>query len=75
MVTASFSPSEFLGGSRAERDQAEPPATIPQLAESWPDRYERLAAEHGLAARSYLAAVESVTELWADMFGIRSNNP
>lgn len=52
----------------AERDGVEPPAAIPPLPESWPDRYERVAAEHQMDTQSFPAAVASVARLWAKMF-------
>lgn len=47
-----------------ERDQTVPPAVLPSLPASWPERYERIAADHDLATRSFPAAVELVTTLW-----------
>lgn len=52
----------------AERDAAEPPRSLPSLPATWPDRYERLAVDHGLATVSFVAAVEAVERLWGDMF-------
>lgn len=52
----------------AERDAAEPPRSLPSLPATWPERYERLAADHDLATASFGAAVEAVERLWADMF-------
>jgi len=51
-----------------ERDALAPPATLPPLPQSWPDRYRRLAADHDLHARSFATAVALVRRLWADMF-------
>ena len=51
-----------------ERDGIDPPADLPPLPESWPRRYEQLALDHDLTARSFPAAVVIVTALWADMF-------
>lgn len=51
-----------------ERNNTEPPHDLPQLPESWPDRYERLAASHGIEIPPYLAAVANVTQLWLNMF-------
>ncbi len=51
-----------------ERDGVEPPAVLPPLPESWPDRYDRLAAGHVLETRSFSAAVAHVAQLWAEMF-------
>lgn len=50
-----------------ERDASEPPTTLPALPGSWPERYERLAADHDLTARSFEAAANLVAELWADL--------
>lgn len=52
----------------ADRDGRQPPDTIPPLPESWPDRYERLAADNDVDVRSYPAAVALVTRLWGEMF-------
>lgn len=51
-----------------ERDGADPPAALPLLPESWPIRYERIAADHDLETRTFPAAVALVGRLWADMF-------
>jgi hypothetical protein len=50
-----------------ERNHASPPASLPPLPASWPDRYERLASEHDLNAASFSAAVAVVTALWTQM--------
>lgn len=52
----------------AERDATAPPSSLPSLPATWPERYERLAADHDLAFASFAAAVEAVERLWADMF-------
>jgi hypothetical protein len=52
----------------AERDGVEPPDEIPPLPGSWPDRYERLAADHDMDTQAFPAAVASVARLWAEMF-------
>lgn len=52
----------------AERDGVEPPSAIPPLPESWPDRYERIAADHDMETQSFPAAVAHVGRLWAEMF-------
>jgi len=52
----------------SERDGVPPPISLPPFAGSWPDRYERLVAEHDLQAVSFPAAVAVVTELWTEMF-------
>ena len=51
-----------------ERNQASPPVVFPELPESWPDRYERLAADHDLDSTTFPAAVHLVERLWAAMF-------
>jgi hypothetical protein len=56
----------------AERDGVEPPATLPTLPESWPLRYERLAAELGLATRTFVAAQATIARMWAEMFPVTS---
>lgn len=52
----------------AERDATAPPSSLPSLPATWPERYERLAADHNLSTSSFAAAVEAVERLWADMF-------
>jgi hypothetical protein len=51
-----------------ERNNTEPPDGLPPLPESWPDRYQRLAASHAVDIPPYRAAVARVTRLWLDMF-------
>ncbi|MBM7789344.1 nucleotidyl transferase AbiEii/AbiGii toxin family protein [Tenggerimyces flavus] len=51
-----------------ERNNAEPPDDLPPLPESWPDRYQRLAASHALDIPPYTAAVAQVTQLWLHLF-------
>jgi hypothetical protein len=51
-----------------ERNNTRPPDDLPQLPESWPDRYQRLAASHGIQIPPYFAAVAQVTQLWLNMF-------
>ncbi|HKR48967.1 MAG TPA: nucleotidyl transferase AbiEii/AbiGii toxin family protein [Pseudonocardiaceae bacterium] len=51
-----------------ERNNTEPPDDLPQLPESWPDRYQRLAASQGIEIPPYVAAVANVTQLWLTMF-------
>ncbi len=51
-----------------ERDNTEPPDNLPRLPESWPDRYQRLAAGQGIEIPPYVAAVATVTQLWLTMF-------
>ncbi len=46
-----------------ERDSASPPASLSPFPTSWPDRYERLAAEHKLKTTSFPAAVATMATL------------
>jgi hypothetical protein len=50
-----------------ERDASAPPSALPELPASWPDGYERLAADHDLTAQTFAAALAVVTALWADL--------
>lgn len=52
----------------AERDATEPPETLPPLPATWPARYERLAADHGVTTTTFGEAVAQVERLWAEMF-------
>ena len=52
----------------AERNGVQPPAVLPPLPESWPIRYEHLAADHDLNTRSFPNAVARVGRLWVEMF-------
>lgn len=52
----------------AERDGIEPPAVLPPLPESWPDRYTPLAADHDLNTLTFPAAAARVEQLWDEMF-------
>lgn len=51
-----------------ERDGLEPPATFPPLPVSWPERYDKLAADHALNATTFPDALTLVTALWVEMF-------
>lgn len=51
----------------AERDGVDPPTELPALPESWPPRYERLAAEYTLDTQTFTAAVALVGRLWNAM--------
>lgn len=53
----------------SERDAVAPPAEFPDLPPSWPQRYERLAAENEIAPPSFAVAVRRVGALWRAMFG------
>ena len=55
----------------SERDGVDPPIELPRLPVGWPERYEALAAEHGLGAASFPAAFALVAALWAEMFPIK----
>ena len=50
-----------------ERDATARPKELAVLPASWPDRYERLAAEHDVTALTFPAAVALVTALWTDL--------
>lgn len=52
----------------AERDGVEPPRELPALPDSWPERYERVAAEQELDSETFTAAQALVGRLWAEMF-------
>lgn len=52
----------------AERDTEPAPRELPPLPQSWPERYEQLAAEHGLHTASFSAATALVAALWKQMF-------
>lgn len=52
----------------AERDSTAPPTEFPDLPPSWPERYERLAAENDVDPRSFSAAAERAADLWSEMF-------
>jgi hypothetical protein len=52
----------------SERDGGDPPMALPALANSWVERYERLAAEHELHTTAFPAAVAVVTGLWVEAF-------
>lgn len=52
----------------AERDGVEPPRELPALPDSWPGRYERVAAEQELDSETFTAAQALVGRLWAEMF-------
>lgn len=49
-----------------ERDGVEPPAALPALPDSWPERYERVASE--LNSKTFTAAQALVGRLWSAMF-------
>lgn len=51
----------------SERGENAPPRVFPTLPESWPDRYERYAADHDVDARTYAAGVALVGRLWHEM--------
>lgn len=52
----------------AERDGVEPPRSLPAQPDSWPERYERVAAEYELDSKTFTAAQALVARLWSDMF-------
>lgn len=51
----------------AERTTAIP-ETIPRFPAGWPDRYERLARDHGIGAATFAQATAVIHSLWAEMF-------
>ena len=51
-----------------EREATTPPAVFPGLPPSWPERYERLAAENDIDPPSFAAAADRAAELWGEMF-------
>jgi hypothetical protein len=55
----------------AERNSTTPPAAFPDLPASWPERYERLAAENSVDPPSFSAAAARAGELWSEMFPIK----
>lgn len=50
-----------------ERNESPPPSALPALPASWPRTYERLVADHELAAKTFPAALDTVTALWASL--------
>ncbi len=48
-----------------ERNNENPPPVLPAFPETWPTRYERIAFEHDLSARSFEDAVRLVQQLWS----------
>jgi len=54
----------------AERDGVEPPTTAGPLPTEWPGRYETLAEDYELGARTFSAAQAVVDQLWAEMFAL-----
>lgn len=51
-----------------ERNDADPPAAFPGLPESWPARYERLAADNDVEPSKFDEASARASELWAQTF-------
>jgi predicted nucleotidyltransferase component of viral defense system len=58
----------------AERDGADPPAALPPLPQSWPARYERLAAEHGAVTPTFADADRVIRDTWDRMFPLVENH-
>jgi hypothetical protein len=50
-----------------EREGVQPPTVLPPYPESWPDRYERLAAGKDIEARTFSKATVVAERLWADV--------
>jgi predicted nucleotidyltransferase component of viral defense system len=44
------------------------PAVVPPFPSAWPDRYERIAGEHGVAASTFADAIAIIQSLWGEMF-------
>lgn len=51
----------------AERRTAIPPM-LPPFPSAWPERYERIALEHGIGAAAFDDASALITTLWGEMF-------
>ncbi len=56
-----------INGVWRERNNDSPPSALPEFPETWPSRYERLAAEHDLNVSSFEAATPLVQQLWSDV--------
>lgn len=56
-----------------ERDAVAPPAVLPPLPESWPDRYAQIALDHDLTTNSFADATALVAALWTEMFPIKES--
>ncbi|BCZ24741.1 nucleotidyl transferase AbiEii/AbiGii toxin family protein [Mycobacterium senriense] len=52
----------------AERDAADPPSQLPPFPSSWPHRYEELAADYDVDARTFPRGAGLVQALWIQMF-------
>lgn len=50
-----------------EREERPPPTVLPAFPDSWPDRYQRLADDQNLDARTFSAAAAVVRRLWAQL--------
>lgn len=50
-----------------ERENSDPPEELPTLPVSWPTRYEQLVEGDHVAAKTYEAATQTLTQLWTDM--------
>lgn len=65
-----LSPGAVADAARAvwvERNRSGPPPRLPSLPASWPARYEQLADDHDVEARTFPLAVALVRSLWAQM--------
>lgn len=56
-----------------EREATGPPVSLRTFPAGWPERYEAMAAECGLLATTFPAAVTVVTTLWDQMFDTEEN--
>lgn len=50
-----------------EREATAPPAAFPDLPASWPQPYERLAAEHDVDPPSFTTAAARAAAMWAEL--------
>lgn len=44
------------------------PSDLPPFPSGWPERYERIAHEHGIGAATFAEATAVITTLWNEMF-------
>jgi hypothetical protein len=44
------------------------PIALPPLPTAWPERYEKIAREHDIAAASFAEAISILGHLWNEMF-------
>jgi hypothetical protein len=66
-----LSPEAAADATRAvwsERNGADPPGQLPALPSSWPARYDLLAADYDVEARTFQQAAALVEDMWSRMF-------